>query len=124
LDQSCFHLRQDGFLRNYVTKRLFHKTGVKGWSRIGGFLLSFMSSFTLVLILVLLRTVLGSATLLVITVKYYWGERGAPPHTGDIRRRQKEAELRMRAKQIEYSETHRREPRRSDFFDNRKRSKA
>jgi hypothetical protein len=80
-----------------------------------------MSPTTLILLLVLLLTVLGSAVLLFITVKYYWGERGAPPATGDARREQKEAELRLREKQIEYSETHPRETRSPDFLDNRKR---
>jgi hypothetical protein len=79
-----------------------------------------MSSTSLIILLVLLLTVLGSAVLLFITVKYYWGARGAPPATGEARRKQKEDELRLRQKQIEYAESHPRETRSSDFFDNRK----
>lgn len=70
--------------------------------------------------LTLILTALGVLILLFITVKYYWGERGTPPLTGEQRRRQKEEELRLRAKQIEYSKTHQWETRSSDFFDNSK----
>ena len=79
-----------------------------------------MSPTTLILLLALLLTVLGSAVLLFITVKYYWGERGAPPATGEARRKQKEEELRLREKQLEYSESHPRQPRSHAFLDNRK----
>ena len=71
----------------------------------------------------LLLTVVGSLALLFVTVKYYWGERGTAPLTGAERRREKEEELRRRAKQFEYSKLHPREPRSPDFFDNRKRSR-
>ena len=81
-----------------------------------------MSSFALVLILVLLLTLLGSLALLFVTVKYYWGERGAPPARGEARRLQKEAELKLRAAQIEYLKTHPREERSPSFLDNSKRS--
>ncbi|MDI1241513.1 MAG: hypothetical protein PSX80_06290 [bacterium] len=80
-----------------------------------------MSPTTLIILIVLLLTVLGSGVLRFITVKYYWGERGAPPATGEARRKQKEDELRMREKQIEYVESHPRETRSPDFLDNRKR---
>ena len=79
-----------------------------------------MSPASLMFILVLLLTLLGSAVLLFITVKYYWGERGAPPATGEERRKQKEDELRLREKQLEYSESHPRQPRSHTFLDNRK----
>jgi len=81
-----------------------------------------MSPLTLIVLIVLLLTVLGSAVLLFLTLKYYWGERGAPPATGEARRRQKEDELRLRQKQIEYVESHPRETRSPDFLDNRKRT--
>ncbi|MEO5859522.1 MAG: hypothetical protein ABIR33_11300, partial [Pyrinomonadaceae bacterium] len=80
-----------------------------------------MSPTTIIILIVLLLTVLGSAVLLFITVKYYWGERGSPPATGEARRTQKEEELRLRRKQIEYAETHPRDTRSPDFLDNRKR---
>lgn len=80
-----------------------------------------MSPSTLIVLLVLLLTALGSAVLVFLTLKYYWGERGAPPATGEARRKQKEDELRMREKQIEYAESHPRETRSPDFLDNRKR---
>ena len=79
-----------------------------------------MSDFAWTIFIVLILTVLGSAALMLVTVKYYWGIRGAPPLTGEARRRQKEEELRQRAKQIELSEKHPRETRSDSFFDNRK----
>ena len=82
-----------------------------------------MSNFAWLIITVLILTALGSATLILITVKFYWGERGKPPLTGGERQRQKEEELRLRAKQIELSKKYPREPRSSSFWDNRKVSK-
>jgi hypothetical protein len=79
-----------------------------------------MSSFAWIITLVLVLTTLGSLVLGFITIRYYWGDRGRPPLTGEERRRQKEEELRRRAKQIEYVETHPREPRSLNFLDNRK----
>lgn len=80
-----------------------------------------MSTFVWLILLVGLLTVLGSATLFFITVKYYWGERGTPPLTGERRRRQKEEEMKLRAQQLEFTETHPRKERSQDFLDNRKR---
>ena len=74
------------------------------------------------IILVLLLTLLGSLALLIVTVKYYWGERGTPPLTGEVRRRQKEEELRLRAKQIELSRNNPWKTRNSSFWNNRKSS--
>jgi hypothetical protein len=82
-----------------------------------------MSSFSWIIILVLLLTLVGSLALLFVTLKYYWGDRGTPPLTGAERRQQKEEELRKRERQIEYARLHPREPRSLDFFDNRKRSR-
>lgn len=81
-----------------------------------------MSSFAWIIVLVLLLTLLGSLALLFVTIKYYWGERGTAPLTGEKRRLQREEELRLRAGQLEYSRQNPREPRSLDFFDNRKRS--
>jgi hypothetical protein len=72
--------------------------------------------------LTLILTALGTLVLLVITLKYYWGERGTPPATGEQRRRQKEEELKLRANQIAHSRNTRWETRSADFFDNRKSS--
>lgn len=72
------------------------------------------------MVVVGLLTLLGSLALLFVTVKFYWGERGAPPLRGEERRRQKEQELSMRARQIEFSQMHPRETRKPDFFDNTK----
>ena len=74
----------------------------------------------MLIVLVLLLTLLGSLTLLFVTVKYYWGERGAPPVRGEARKRQKQEELRLRAAQIEYVKAHPREERSPNFLDNRK----
>lgn len=82
-----------------------------------------MSNFAWLIIIVLILTALGSGTLLFITVKFYWGERGKPPLTGAERRRQKEEELRLRAKQLELSKKNPRSPRSGSFWDNRKNSK-
>jgi len=79
-----------------------------------------MSSYAWVVILVLLLTVLGSVTLLFITVKYYWGERGTPPLTGAARIAQRDEELRLRAKQIEELKKRPRKPRSESFLDNTK----
>jgi hypothetical protein len=81
-----------------------------------------MSSFAWIITLTLILTALGVLVLLLVTLKYYWGTRGTPPATRAERRRQKEEELKMRAKQIEHSRTHQWETRSSDFFDNTKRS--
>ena len=80
-----------------------------------------MSSMTWLLILVGALTFLGSATLLFITVKYYWGDRGRPPLTGEERRRQKEVELQLRSSQIERAKKTPVAPRSPSFLDNRKR---
>jgi hypothetical protein len=79
-----------------------------------------MSNFAWIIVIVLILTALGGAVLMLITLKYYWGVRGAPPLTGEARRRQKEEELRLRAAQIELSEKNPRETRSDSFFDNRK----
>jgi hypothetical protein len=79
-----------------------------------------MSSFAWFVILAITLTLIGSGTLLWITVKYYWADRGEPPATGERRRRQKEEELRMRAKQIEYAEKHPIKTRSPSFWDNSK----
>lgn len=81
-----------------------------------------MSSFAWIIVLTLILTGLGTLVLLLVTVKYYWGERGTPPLKGEQRRQQKEEELILRAKQIENSRQTPWETRSSDFFDNRKSS--
>lgn len=72
------------------------------------------------IVIVSLLTLLGTLTLFVITVKYYWGDRGKPPLVGEERRRKKEEELRLRAKQIEYANNNPIAPRKTDFWDNGK----
>ena len=76
---------------------------------------------TWLLILVGALTFLGSVTLLFITVKYYWGDRGRPPLTGEERRLQKELELQLRRRQIEKANKTPVTPRSPSFLDNRKR---
>lgn len=71
------------------------------------------------IIIVLALSISGTLALGIFTVKYYWA-KGKPPATGKERRRQKEEELRLRAKQVEYSRKHPREPRNPSFWDNRK----
>lgn len=79
-----------------------------------------MSSFAWMMTIVLLLTLAGSGALLFITVRYYWGERGRPPVTGDARRMQKEEEMRLRARQIEYAREHPIRTRKPNFWDNSK----
>ena len=79
-----------------------------------------MSSFAWIIFLVGLLTLLGTLTLLFITLKYYWGERGTPPAVGEERRRQLEEERRLRAKQFEYSKKNPIATRKPDFWDNTK----
>ena len=49
-----------------------------------------MHNYLSMILIVLALTILGVLTLLFITVKYYWGERGAPPPTAAERRRRRE----------------------------------
>lgn len=79
-----------------------------------------MSSFAWIIVIVLALTLLGTLTLAFITMKYYWGERGTPPLTGEERRRQREEEIRRRAKQFEYAKQNPIATRKSDFWDNTK----
>ncbi len=79
-----------------------------------------MSDFAWIIAIVLILTLVGSAILVFITVKYYWGARGKPPLTGAKKRRQKEEELKLRASQIEHAEKNPISPRKSVFWDNRK----
>ncbi len=76
-----------------------------------------MSGFAWIIIIVLVLTLLGTLALLLFTLKYYWGERGKPPLTGEARRRQKEEELKRRAAQIEYSKNNPRKTRSESFWD-------
>jgi sensor histidine kinase regulating citrate/malate metabolism len=79
-----------------------------------------MSSIAWIVVLVLLLAILGTSVLVFVTVKYYWGERGAPPVSGEERLRQRQAELAAKAEQIEYSKKHPIKPRRPSFWDNSK----
>ena len=79
-----------------------------------------MSSFAWMIILVLILTLVGVSTLALITMKYYWGERGRPPLTGAEKRRQIQEELELRAKQIELAKQNPIPTRKPDFWDNSK----
>ncbi len=79
-----------------------------------------MSSFVGVIVVVLLLTLIGSGALLFVTLKYYWGERGKPPATGEERRRLHQEELRLRARQIEHARQNPPRPRDPSFWNNRK----
>jgi hypothetical protein len=79
-----------------------------------------MSSFAWMIVLVSILTLVGTATLILITVKYYWGARGTPPLTGAEYQRQKEKELRLRAMQFEAAAKNPRATRKSSFWDNSK----
>jgi hypothetical protein len=79
-----------------------------------------MSSLAIAVLLVVALTLLGSGTLLWVTVKYYWADRGRPPATGEERKRQYEEELKRRKAQFEYARTHPIKTRSSSFWDNSK----
>jgi hypothetical protein len=79
-----------------------------------------MSSLAWLIIVVVLLTLAGSLALFLVTVKYYWGERGSPPTTGAARQRQKEQELRLRETQIERMRAEPRKDRKPSFWDNSK----
>lgn len=81
-----------------------------------------MSNFAWIIFLTLILTLVGTLVLALVTIKYYWGERGTPPPSREERRQQKAEELELRAKQIEHSKNNPWETRSSNFFDNRKRS--
>jgi hypothetical protein len=79
-----------------------------------------VSNFAWIIFLVLILTLLGTLTLVLITVKFYWGDRGTPPPKGEERRRLREEELRLRAKQIELAKRNPIATRKSSFWDNSK----
>ena len=79
-----------------------------------------MSGYIGILVIVGILTALGAGTLLFITLKYYWGERGTPPLTREQRRLAREEELQRRAKQIEYSKNNPIPTRKGSFWDNGK----
>ena len=79
-----------------------------------------MSNVAMIALIVLALTLLGTLALAFVTIKYYWGQRGTPPLTGEERRKQKEEELRLRAKQIEHAASHPVKPRKAGFWDNSK----
>lgn len=79
-----------------------------------------MNGFGGILFWGMVLTIVGSGALLLVTLKYYWGERGTPPLTGEAKRENRANELKMRAKQIEHSQNNPRKPRSQNFWDNRK----
>lgn len=79
-----------------------------------------MSSFAWIIFLVSILTVLGTLTLVFVTVKYYWADRGVPPLKGAEKRRAREEELRLRTRQIENSERNPILTRKSSFWNNEK----
>jgi hypothetical protein len=80
-----------------------------------------MSSLVTAILLLTLLFVLTLGAYLWLVKKYYWWGRGTPPPIGEEKRRLREEELRMRAKQMEWAKQHPRETRKEDFFDNTKR---
>ena len=79
-----------------------------------------MSGFTWTIILVAILTLLGTLTLVFVTVKYYWGERGTPPPSREERRLMRAEEVRLRAKQFENSRNNPTVTRNSSFWNNSK----
>lgn len=79
-----------------------------------------MSNFAWIILLVLILTIIGTLTLVFVTVRYYWADRGVPPLKGEEKRQARENELRLRSRQIENSEKHPIVTRKSSFWDNGK----
>lgn len=54
-----------------------------------------MHNYLWMFLIVSALTVLGVLTLVFITVKYYWGERGTPPLSAAERKRLREEQMRI-----------------------------
>lgn len=79
-----------------------------------------MSGFFEILTVVGILTALGAGSLIFVTLKYYWGERGTPPLYREERHKKRQEELRLRARQIEYSKRNPIVTRKASFWDNSK----
>lgn len=58
-----------------------------------------MSNYVWMILIVLCLTFVGILIQGFLVLRYYWGERGTPPPTGEARRRLREEELEMRRQQ-------------------------
>ncbi len=63
-----------------------------------------MNNYVLMILIVLALTVLGTATLGFITIKYYWGERGTPPLSAAERKRLREEQVNNGKRKMENKE--------------------
>lgn len=79
-----------------------------------------MTSLNWIITIGILATIFGLAVLILPILKFYWGEKGKPPVTGEEKKRLREEELRLRAKQIERSKSNPVVTRNSSFWNNRK----
>ena len=79
-----------------------------------------MTSLFWIIVIILLATVVGLLALILPIYAFYWGERGKPLPTREERKRLREEELKLRAKQIEYSKNNPIAPRNQSFWNNRK----
>ncbi len=79
-----------------------------------------MSPLAWIITLGILATVFGLVVLIAPILKFYWGENGKPPVTGEEKKKLREEELQMRAAQIEHSKKNPIATRNSSFWDNRK----
>lgn len=76
------------------------------------------------LILIFFLTIfLGLLILILPIMEFYWGPRRKPPATQEERRKSREEELKLRAKQIERSKNNPIVNRNPSFWNNRKVSK-
>lgn len=71
------------------------------------------------LFLLILMALVFVVYITVVRAFYWWG-RGTPPPTGDEKRKLREAELQLRAKQIEHSKKNPIATRSGSFWNNRK----
>ena len=80
-----------------------------------------MTTLFWIIVIILMTAVMGFAILILPIYAFYWGERGKPlPTDKEERKRLREEELQLRAKQIEYSKNNPIATRKGSFWDNRK----
>lgn len=79
-----------------------------------------MSPTVKIFLFLLVLMALVSAIYVLVVKTFYWWGRGTPPPSRDERRKLKEVELKLRAKQIEHSKNNPITTRNSSFWNNGK----
>lgn len=79
-----------------------------------------MSPTAKIFLFLLILMALVVIVYVVVVRAFYWWGRGTPPPIGDEKRKLREKELKLRAKQIERSKNNPIATRNGNFWDNRK----